>query len=195
MLFYKQSGNTTKATGQWKAGRGAPGNVWPGCVLQKNRAGKETKMETRSRYRTARRLLIFWTLFIGLGAVAGAAGMLIDPSGKAMGMDAMLPYFQVLPFAEVVFQDFTFSGIALLIVNGLSNLTAAGFLLAKKKAGIVLGGSFVRTLVFDYPNEAFFAAVKACTEYDHDGKSGRRIDGIVVSLCRIGKIVGKTRFF
>ena len=136
MLFYKQSGNTTKATGQWKAGRGAPSNVWPGCVLQKNRAGKETKMETRSRYRTARRLLIFWTLFIGLGAVAGAAGMLIDPSGKAMGMDAMLPYFQVLPFAEVVFQDFTFSGIALLIVNGLSNLTAAGFLLANACADL-----------------------------------------------------------
>lgn len=104
-------------------------------------------METRSRYRTARRLLIFWTLFIGLGAVAGAAGMLIDPSGKAMGMDAMFPYFQVLPFAEVVFQDFTFSGIALLIVNGLSNLTAAGFLLAKKKTGIVLGGSFGITLM------------------------------------------------
>ena len=56
-------------------------------------------------------------LFIGIGAVAGATGMLVDPSGKAMGMAAMLPYFQVLPFAEYVFQDFVFSGIALLIVN------------------------------------------------------------------------------
>lgn len=35
--------------------------------------------------------------------------MLIDPAGKIMGMDAMLPYFRVLPVA-----DFVFSGIALL---------------------------------------------------------------------------------
>ena len=29
--------------------------------------------------------------------------MLLDPSGRALGMDAMLPYFQVLPFADVLF--------------------------------------------------------------------------------------------
>ena len=74
--------------------------------------------KAHSRYAVARRALLFWTLLIGVGAVGGAAMMLIDPSGKAMGMDAMLPYFQVLPFADVVFQDFAFSGWALLIVNG-----------------------------------------------------------------------------
>ena len=63
----------------------------------------------RSRYETARRILVFWTLFIGIGAVGGAAMILLDPSGKTMGMDGMLPYFQVLPFAEVVFQDLAFS--------------------------------------------------------------------------------------
>lgn len=52
-----------------------------------------------------------------------------------MGMDGMLPYFQVLPFAEVVFQDLAFSGIALFIVNGLTNLAAAGLLLARKRRG------------------------------------------------------------
>ena len=104
-------------------------------------------MQTHSRYRTARGILLFWTWFIGLGAVAGAAGMLLDPSGRAMGMDAMLPYFQVLPFADVLFQNFTFSGVALLIVNGLTNLTAAGLLLAKKRAGVVCGGIFGVTLM------------------------------------------------
>ena len=89
-------------------------------------------MQIKSRFKIARRILIFWTLFIGIGAVAGALGMLTDPTGKNMGMDAMLPYFQVLPFADIVFQDFRFSGWALLIVNGLSNLTAAGLLFAKK---------------------------------------------------------------
>lgn len=102
-------------------------------------------MKTRSE--KARRWLLFWTLFIGIGAVAGATGMLVDPSGKAMGMDAMLPYFQVLPFADVLFQDFLFSGFALLIVNGLTNLTAAVFLLRKRKVGILLGGVFGCTLM------------------------------------------------
>lgn len=101
----------------------------------------------RSRYETARRILVFWTLFIGIGAVGGAAMMLLDPSGKTMGMDGMLPYFQVLPFAEVVFQDLAFSGIALFIVNGLTNLAAAGLLLARKKVGVVLGGIFGVTLM------------------------------------------------
>ena len=100
-----------------------------------------------SRYQTARRILIFWTLFIGIGAVGGAAMMLADPSGRAMGMDAMLPYFQVLPFAEVLFQDFVFSGVALLIVNGLTNLTAAALLLRRRPVGAVLGGVFGVTLM------------------------------------------------
>ena len=104
-------------------------------------------MKPHSRYKIARRWLLFWTLFIGLGAVAGALGMLLDPSGRALGMDAMLPYFQVLPFADVVFQDFTFSGWALLVVNGLTNLTAAGLLLARKRAGVILGGVFGVTLM------------------------------------------------
>ena len=104
-------------------------------------------VKQKSRYAVARRILIFWTLFIGIGAVAGATGMLIDPSGKAMGMDAMLPFFQKLPFAEILFQNFTFSGVALLIVNGLTNLTAAGLLLAKKPSGAMLGGIFGVTLM------------------------------------------------
>ena len=78
----------------------------------------KTHMQTHSRYRTARRILLFWTLFIGVGAVAGAAGMLLDPSGRA-----------------------------LLIVNGLTNLTAAGLLLAEKRAGVTLGGLFGVTLM------------------------------------------------
>lgn len=101
----------------------------------------------KSRYCRARRLLIFWTLFIGLGAVGGAVMMFIDPSGKNMGMDAMLPYFQVLPFASVLFQNLVFSGISLLIVNGLSNLAAAVLLLRKRKLGVMLGGLFGVTLM------------------------------------------------
>ncbi|MGM9615122.1 MAG: hypothetical protein ACI3W7_06335 [Oscillospiraceae bacterium] len=100
-----------------------------------------------TRSQIAGRWLLGWTLFIGLGAVAGASGMLLDPSGKALGMDAMLPYFQVMPLAEYLYQDFLFPGIALLIVNGLTNLTAAVLLLLKKKSGVILGGVFGITLM------------------------------------------------
>ncbi len=101
----------------------------------------------RSRFETARKWLIFWTLFIGIGAVAGGLSMIIDRSGKALHMDGMLPYFNALPFADVLFQDFLFSGFALLIVNGLTNLTAAVLLLRKKKTGVILGGIFGVTLM------------------------------------------------
>lgn len=104
-------------------------------------------MKRHSRFEVARRILLFWTLFIAIGAIGGAAGMLYDPTGRWMGMDAMLPYFQVLPFADTLFQDFVFSGWSLLIVNGLTNLTAAGLLLARKKSGILLGGVFGITLM------------------------------------------------
>jgi len=99
------------------------------------------------KYKTTRIIQLFWTLFIGLGAVAGAAGMLIDPTGKAMGMDAMLPYFQKLPFADILFQNLIFSGISLLIVNGLTNLTAAFLIFKKKSIGDVLGCVFGGTLM------------------------------------------------
>lgn len=91
----------------------------------------------KSRFQPTRKALLFWVLFIGLGAVAGAAGMLADPTGRAMGMDAMLPFFQVFPFADVLFRSFTFSGIALLLVNGLPNLLAAGLLLRRRPSGVL----------------------------------------------------------
>lgn len=99
------------------------------------------------RYNKTRKALIFWCLFIGIGAVAGAIGMLVDPTGKAMGMDKMLPYFQVLPFADILFQNFIFSGISLLIVNGITNIIATILLLKKKKLGIILGGTWGITLM------------------------------------------------
>lgn len=100
-----------------------------------------------SRFNIARKWLIFWTLFIGLGAVAGGLSMILDPSGKTLHMDGMLPYFQELPFADLLFRDFLFSGFALLIVNGLTNLTAAVLLLRRKKLGVILGGIFGITLM------------------------------------------------
>lgn len=93
-------------------------------------------MKPHSRYSVAKDFLVFWTLFVGLGAVAGALAMIIDPSGKTLGMDAMLPYFTALPFSEVLFSDFTFSGWALLIVNGIANLVSAILLIRNRRLGV-----------------------------------------------------------
>ena len=118
--------------------------IMAGGVYNGEKAGvrplEGSKPMKHSRALRARNWLLFWTLFIGLGAVTGRRRCCWTPSGKTLGMDAMLPYFQVLPFAETVFQDFTFSGWALLLVNGLTNLTAAGLLLREKPAGVILGG-------------------------------------------------------
>ena len=100
-----------------------------------------------SRYKVARVILLFWTLCIGISAVAGACGMFYDPSGKWMAMDELLPYFQGLPFSDVLFQNYIFSGFSLLIVNGISNLITSYFLFRNKKIGVILGGFFGITLM------------------------------------------------
>lgn len=99
------------------------------------------------RYKITKKFLIFWCLFIGIGAVFGSICMFIDPTGKLLKMDTLLPYFQVLPFSNILFQNYIFSGIALLIVNGISNLVAAFLIIKDKKVGIILGTVFGFTLM------------------------------------------------
>ena len=99
------------------------------------------------RYKITKRWLIFWCLFIGIGAVLGSTCMFIDPSGKLLQMDNLLPYFKVLPFSNILFQNYIFPGIALLIVNGISNLTAVYLLIKNKEIGNILATIFGLTLM------------------------------------------------
>lgn len=99
------------------------------------------------RYKITRKFLIFWCLFVGIGALWGSINMFIDPTGKLLQMDKMLPCFQVLPFSNILFQNYIFPGIALLIVNGISNLIATYLLIKNKKSGIILGTIFGLTLM------------------------------------------------
>ena len=85
------------------------------------------------RLKIFRALLLFWTIFIGIGALVGGVCMLIKPDGSILHMETMLPYFSVLPFSDVLFQDYVFSGIMLIIVNGLTNLTAFALILLRKR--------------------------------------------------------------
>lgn len=85
------------------------------------------------RYNKSKKILIFLCLFVGIGALIGSTGMFMDPTGKLIKMNEMLPYFKVLPFSNVLFTNYIFSGISLLIVNGLTNLTATYYLINNKK--------------------------------------------------------------
>jgi len=101
-----------------------------------------------------RKWQLFWSAFIGLGAYWGAAMMFIDPTGQMWGMESILPLLQKLPLAEFFFQNFIWSGIALLLINGLTN-TIAFILLLKKHtyaaiAGMVCGGILTLWIIAEY---------------------------------------------
>jgi hypothetical protein len=54
---------------------------------------------------TLRKWLLFFCFFVGIGAVGGAAGMMADPTGKLMKMDALPPTSRCLPFAGALFPE------------------------------------------------------------------------------------------
>ena len=74
----------------------------------------------------------FLTLFIGIGAVAGAVMMWIDPTGTTWGGEPLLELLRAkMPWPDVFFKNFIPSGFALFAVNGITQLVAA-YLLFKK---------------------------------------------------------------
>ena len=78
------------------------------------------------------KFLKFLTLFIGIGAIAGAVMMWIDPSGQMWGMDPLLEMLRAkMPWPDVFFKDFIPSGFVLLFLNGFTQFAAA-ILLFKK---------------------------------------------------------------
>lgn len=99
------------------------------------------------RYKRTKKILMFWCIFVGICALFGSICMFIDPTGKLLQMNELLPYFKVLPFSEALFQNYIFSGISLLIINGITNLTAAYLIAKNEKLGIILGAIFGFTLM------------------------------------------------
>jgi hypothetical protein len=74
------------------------------------------------------------TLFIGIGAVAGAVMMWIDPSGVSWGGEPLLIMLRdKMPWPDVFFKNFIPSGFALLFVNGITQLIAACLLFKKHR--------------------------------------------------------------
>lgn len=81
--------------------------------------------------------LIFWTLFIGIGAIVGMSMMFIDPTGKMWEMDQLLPKLRALPLPGIFFRDFILSGIVLFLVNGATQLFSAVLLFRNNRHAAV----------------------------------------------------------
>ncbi len=66
------------------------------------------------------------TLFIGIGAVAGAVMMWIDPTGVTWGGEPLLEMLRAkMPWPDVFFKNFIPSGFVLLLLNGITQIVAA----------------------------------------------------------------------
>lgn len=79
------------------------------------------------------RAMKFWTLFIGVGALAGALMMWIDPTGAMWQLDPVLEMLRAkMPWPDIFFRSFIPSSFVLLAVNGLTQFTAA-FLLFRRR--------------------------------------------------------------
>lgn len=83
--------------------------------------------------------LLWLSGFIGLGALWGGVVMIISPDGSAFGMTPMLIDMARLPFADILFRNFFFSGIMLILVNGVFNLLTVIGLIRKKLYGFWCG--------------------------------------------------------
>ena len=99
------------------------------------------------RFKVFKVITLVLSIFVGVGAYVGGIAMLIRPDGSLLQMEPMLPYFQVLPFSDVLFQNYIFPGIALIIVNGISNTVASILMLRNKRVGYVLATIFGFTLM------------------------------------------------
>ena len=100
---------------------------------------KTGQMNEVKKHKNIRSLSIFWSLFIGIGALWGSFCMFTDPSGEMWKMDTLLLYLQKLPFSNIFFQDLIPSGIVLLLVNGVTNFISF-FLILKKHPYSALSG-------------------------------------------------------
>jgi len=87
--------------------------------------------ERRPQLTTWARWSLFWTLFIGIGAVGGALGIWIIPD--TMGIYLMLPSMQGLPFAGFFFSGPVWPGVFLLLLNGVTQLGTAALILRRHR--------------------------------------------------------------
>jgi len=74
--------------------------------------------------RVSRKSFLVLEFFNGLSALAGGIGLILNPDGKALGMNVEM-------LSATPFESFLILGIVLFVVNGLGNITGAVLTLRK----------------------------------------------------------------
>lgn len=74
------------------------------------------------------------TIFIAVGAVGGALMMWLDPNGATWGGEPLLEMLrEKMPWPDIFFKNFIPSSFVLLILNGITQFTAAVLLFKKHR--------------------------------------------------------------
>jgi len=86
----------------------------------------KTLSNTNKLIKLSKRTFIALQVFNGLSALAGGFGLMGDPSGKSLQMDASM-------LSGSPFENFLIPGIVLFVVNGIGNTTGAILSLTRYK--------------------------------------------------------------
>jgi len=94
---------------------------------------------TTTMAKAARRVFLGICWCNGILAVIFGSLMIASPSGELLGMQQLLVEMQSWPNAHIFFKDLVWPGIALILVNGVSNLIALAFWMARHRIHTILG--------------------------------------------------------
>lgn len=97
---------------------------------------------------TQEKILCALSFFIGLGALVFGPLMMIFPVNTPLGLSELLPAMKNFPFQEIFFQDLFWSGLALLLCNGVCNTISVVQFIRKKPSFIwwTIAASFLLML-------------------------------------------------
>lgn len=70
------------------------------------------------------KVMLFWSFFQSVGALVGGGMGMLSPTGEWYGGESMIPHLQVLPFADVLFQNLFVPALSLFVLVGISGLVA-----------------------------------------------------------------------
>ena len=84
-------------------------------------------------------LMVIWSLFIGLGAFWGSYCFWDDPTGVKWQMDIILAGLQRLPLSNIFFRNLIWPGVALFLVNGVTQIITTILILKNNKYASLAG--------------------------------------------------------
>ena len=80
-------------------------------------------------------IMLIWSFFMGIGALAGGGMGMLSPTGEWYGGETMIPSLAKLPFSDTLFQNLFLPALGLFVLVGVFNVTAAILILKRKPLG------------------------------------------------------------